>query len=123
MISAPSRSASARASAVFPTPVGPARWRIFDFSLGSDIMKSKRAGSSIWKPALREFFLRRLLFGLLRLLRLLGLLISLVATVGGLGAAHHELAAHVFLVVQFGDGALGLVDRLHLDESKALRTL
>ena len=38
----------------------------------------------------------------------------------GLGSAHHELAAHVLLVVEFGDGALGLVDGVQLDEAEAL---
>ena len=37
--------------------------------------------------------------------------------------AHDELAAKELLVVQLFYGALGLVDRQHLDESEALRTL
>jgi len=43
--------------------------------------------------------------------------------IAGLGAGHKHFAAHVFLVVQFGDGAPGLVDGEHFDEGKALGAL
>jgi hypothetical protein len=38
-----------------------------------------------------------------------------------LGTADHELAAHEFFVVEFCDGALGLIHRLHLHEGETLR--
>src|SRR5215471_8194674 len=41
----------------------------------------------------------------------------------GLRAAHHESAAEKFLVMQFLDGPLRLLDRLHLHESEPLGTL
>jgi hypothetical protein len=41
----------------------------------------------------------------------------------GFRAAYNKPAAQKFLVVQFVDRTLCLVDGLHLDESKTLRTL
>ena len=38
-------------------------------------------------------------------------------------AAHDQLAAQEFLVVQFLDGPFRFFDRQHLDEGKAFRTL
>ncbi len=40
-----------------------------------------------------------------------------------LGSAHHELAAHILLVVKLGDGALCLIHGLHLHKGKSLGLL
>jgi len=41
----------------------------------------------------------------------------------GLGTADHQLAAHVFLVVKFVDGTLGLIDGGQLDETESFGTM
>ena len=41
----------------------------------------------------------------------------------GLCAADDKLSAHVVLIVQFGDRALGLLDGLHLHKCESLRLL
>ena len=39
-------------------------------------------------------------------------------TLGGFRAAHDQLTAEEFLIVQLLDGTLGFLDRLHVDESE-----
>ena len=59
---------------------------------------------------------------------MIGVLLLRMATLAALlvyslRAANDQLATHVVLVVQFGDGAFCFVDSLHLDKGKSLRFL